>query len=347
MMRSFGSDNHSGVHPKVMEALIAANADHAPAYGDDPWTARATSLFKKEFGDDVEPLFVFGGTGANVVGVAALTRPYHAILCASVAHLWVHECGAPEGFTGCKLIPIEAPDGKLTADLIRERIHGAGDEHEAQPKVVSITQSNELGLVYSPEETKAIADFVHSRGMYLHTDGARIANAAVRLGLGLRECTRDLGVDVMSFGGTKNGMMYGEAVLFFHKDLAAEAKYLRKRATQLPSKMRFVSAQMEALLTDRLWHDNARNANRMAALLAQKAAPLSGVEIAYPVETNMVFARLAPDVLRRLSRRYVFYEMDPNARLFRWVTSFDTTEEDIEQFVELMAEGSQDAEHHH
>jgi len=340
-MRSFGSDNYSGVHPKVMQALNAANVDHAPAYGDDAWTERAEALFKKEFGDDIEVLPVFGGTGANVVGLSALVSLCHGILCTSVSHLWEHECGAPEAFTGCRLIPVESPNGKLTVDLIRARLGGVGDQHEVQPKVVSITQSNELGLVYTFEEIQEIARFARSRGLYLHMDGARIANAAVRLNRGLRECTRDLGVDVLSFGGTKNGLMFGEAVLFFRKEIAENARYLRKRAAQLPSKMRYVSAQMEALLTGGLWRENATRANRMALLLAGRIAHVSGVEIAYPVETNMVYVRLSPSVFEFLSEHASFYVEDQAARLVRWVTSFDTTEGDIEDFVKLAEKAGQ------
>ncbi len=340
-MRSFGSDNYSGVHPKVMQALVAANVDHAPAYGDDAWTMRAEALFKKEFGDEIEVLPVFGGTGANVVGLSALTSLYHGILCTSVSHLWMHECGAPEAITGCRLIPIDSPNGKLTVDLIQARLGGVGDQHEVQPKVVSITQSNELGLVYSFEEIQEIARFTRSHDLYLHMDGARIANATVRLGRGLRECTRDLGVDVLSFGGTKNGLMFGEAVLFFRKEITDGVRYLRKRAAQLPSKMRYVSTQMEALLTDGLWHENASRANRMAAFLAGKIAHVPGVELAYPVESNMVYARLSAALLQYLNRHTSFYVADQATRLVRWVTSFDTTEKDVEDFVKLAEKAGQ------
>jgi threonine aldolase len=332
-MRSFGSDNHSGVHPKVMDALVRANADHAVAYGADPWTARATALFQREFGAGTEVFFVFGGTGANVVSLAPFLRPYEAVICPAFAHLWVHECGAPEGVTGCKLIPVAAPDGKLTVDLIRPHLAAAGDPHETQPRVVSVSQSTERGLLYTPAELRAIADFVHAHGLWLHVDGARLANAAASLGLGLRECSRDAGVDALSFGGTKNGLMFGEAVVFFGPAPAREAPFLRKRAMQLASKQRFIAAQMEALLTDELWRANAAHANRMAARLAARLGALPGVELAFPVQTNMVFTRLAPSTLAALRQRQPCSVVDETGTVARWVASFDTTEEDLAALV--------------
>lgn len=334
-MRSFGSDNFSGVHPDVMDALERANIDHAPAYGNDPWTQRAKEKFQDEFGQDLEVVFVFGGTGANVVALSSITKPYHAVICSTTSHLWEHECGAPEAFTGCRLIPVESTDGKLNPELIAAKISGVGDEHMVQARVVSITQATELGLVYTPEEIQAIADFSHANNLLLHVDGARLGNAAVYLEMDLKECSRDLGIDVISFGGTKNGLMFGEALLFFNPELAEDILYLRKRATQLPSKMRYVSAQMEALLTDRLWHKNAKAANDMAALLGEKLKAQPGVELIHPVQANMVMATIESSLLDYLQQHAVFYVMDEDKHLARFVTSFDTKAEDINEFMSL------------
>ena len=332
-MRSFGSDNHSGVHPRIVDALLQANIDHAVAYGGDPWTRRAIRLFRKEFGPDIAVFFVFGGTGANGVGIAPFLRTHEAVICSSVAHLWVHESTAPEALTGCRLIPIDSSDGKLTVDLIRRRLGGVGDEHEPQPRVISISQSNELGLVYTPAEVRAITRFAHANGLYVHVDGARLANASASLRTGLRACTRDAGIDSLSFGGTKNGMMFGEAVVFFRPEAARLAPFMRKRAMQLPSKMRFVSAQFEAILKDRLWADNASRANRMARLLARRVRHVNGVTILHPIQTNMVFARLSRPLMAALLKRASFYVQNDHEGIVRWVASFDTTEQDVDAFA--------------
>jgi len=332
-MRGFGSDNSSGVHPDVLRAIGAANVDHAAGYGDDPWTERAVALFRREFGRDVEVLFVLTGTGANVVSLGSLCRSYEATICTAVSHLHIDECGAPEHTAGCKLLVVDAPDGKLTPEHVRAYLHYAGDEHHAQPRVVSLTQSNELGLVYTPDELQAIADVAHENGLYVHMDGARLANAAVSLGVSLAETTIEAGIDVLSFGGTKNGLMCGEAVVFFSPELADTARYVRKQSTQLASKMRFIAAQFEALLTDGLWERNARYANAMAALLAQRAAAVPGVRVVRPVEANEVFAVLPPAAIEVLLERVFFYVWDRDANEVRWVTSFDTTEDDIDRFI--------------
>lgn len=233
----FASDNNAGVHPDIMRALAAANAGHVPAYGDDPYTESATRQFRAHFGADANVFFVFGGTGANVLGLQALTAPYHAIVCAATAHIYVDECGAPERFTGCKLLAVETPDGKITPAHVAPLLHELGDQHRAQPRVVSISQATEKGTVYTPEEIRALATFAHERGLYLHMDGARLANAAAHLDVPLRALTTDVGVDVLSFGGTKNGLMYGEAVVFFAEQLAHNFNYLRKQGLHLASKM--------------------------------------------------------------------------------------------------------------
>ena len=268
--RSFASDNNASVHPAIIQAISAVNQGHTVGYGDDPYTQSAMRKFREHFGRGVEVFMVFNGTAANVLSFAALTNPYHAVICAEGAHVYVDECGAPEKLTGCKLIPIPTENGKLTVEEVSKVYHGVGDQHHVQPRVISITQSTEVGTVYQPDEVKALAKFAHDRGMFLHVDGARIANAAASLKLNLREATRDLGVDVLSFGGTKNGAMGAEAVVFFDQTLARDFLFRRKQGMQLASKMRYISAQLDELLTDDLWLKNARHSNRMAKLLERE-----------------------------------------------------------------------------
>jgi threonine aldolase len=332
--RSFASDNNANVHPDVLEAIARANRGHVVGYGGDPYTASAIKKFREHFGKDVEVFFVFNGTAANVLSLQALTRPYHAVLCPELSHIYTDECGAPEKFTGCKLIPLPAPDGKLTVVTAAHAYHGVGDQHHVQPRVVSITQATEMGTVYKPAEVEALARFAHDLNMFLHMDGARISNAAAAQGLTLREATRDLGVDVLSFGGTKNGLMGAEAVVFFKPALAADFLYLRKQGMQLASKMRFMAAQMEALLTDDLWKRNAEHANRMAKLLEQKVRKIRGVKIVYPVEANGVFAQIPQKAIAKIQERYFFYVWSEEDSVVRWMCSFDTTEEDVKQFAE-------------
>lgn len=334
--RSFASDNNAGVHPEVLQAIAVANVGHVVGYGDDPYTDSAVRQFKRYFGDDIEVLFVFNGTAANCLGLKALTNSYHAVICAEAAHIYVDECGAPEKFTGCKLIPIRAQDGKLSVDAVRAAYHGIGVEHHVQPRVVSITQCSEVGTVYKEDEVRHLARFVHERGMFLHMDGARVANAAASLGLGLREATRDLGVDVLSFGGTKNGGMGAEAVVFFDPTLAADFKFYRKQGMQLASKMRYLSAQLEALLKDDLWLRNARHANRMAQVLKRELSKIPQVKLAYKVEANGVFVKLPRRAIAKLRKRYFFYMWDEGQSMVRWMCSWDTTEADVKQFVEFV-----------
>jgi threonine aldolase len=277
-VRSFASDNNASVHPKVLQALAAVNQGHVVGYGDDPYTEAAVRKFKQHFGADIEAFIVFNGTAANCLSLKAMTESYHAVICADSAHIHTDECGAPEKFTGCKLIDIPTPDGKLTVEAASRAYHGIGDQHHVQPRVISITQASEMGTVYTPREVRDLARFAHRHDMFLHMDGARIANAAVSLGLTLREATRDLGVDVLSFGGTKNGAMGAEAVVFFDKKLSRDFLFRRKQGMQLASKSRYISAQLDALLSNNLWRKNAENANRMAEFLAKELRKIPHVK---------------------------------------------------------------------
>ena len=334
--RTFASDNNAGVHPQVIKAIKAANDGHVLAYGNDHITARAVSLFQKHFGRDIAVFFVFGGTGANVLGLKAITKSHHAIFCAETSHVNVDECGAPEKFTGCKLIVLPTSDGKLRVDQIKPFLHAVGYEHHVQPRVISVSQVTEMGTVYTRKELKTLSSFAHDNNMLLHVDGARLANAAVSLNATLKEITADAGVDVLSFGGTKNGMMYGEAVIFFDKKLATDFKYIRKQGMHLPSKMRYISAQFEALLSSNLWKRSAEHSNRMAQILAVQLAKIPKIKITQPVESNGVFAVVPPKYIPRLQKEYFFYVWDEEISEVRLMASFDTTEHDIQDFVKLV-----------
>jgi threonine aldolase len=334
--RSFASDNNAGVHPEIIEALRAANEGHVVAYGDDPFTERATKIFQKHFGRDIAVFFVFGGTGANVLGLKAITNSYEAVVCAETAHINVDECGAPEKFTGCKLLSVRTPDGKLRVDQIKPFLHGVGFEHHVQPRVISVSQATEMGTVYTKNELKTLARFAHDHNMLLHVDGARIANAAVSLNANLKEITADAGVDVLSFGGAKNGMMYGEAVVFFDQKLASGFKYIRKQGMHLPSKMRFISAQFETLLGGDLWRGSAAHANRMARVLATELEKIPQIKITQPVEANGVFAEIPAKYVPALQKKYFFYVWNEETSECRFMASFDTTEDDIRDFVALV-----------
>lgn len=336
--RSFASDNNAGIHPEVLKAISTANHGHAVGYGDDPFTNSALQKFKQHFGEDAEVFIVFNGTAANCLSLRALTESFHAVICTAVAHIYTDECGAPEKFTGCKLIPIAAPDGKLTIGSVRHAYHGIGDQHHVQPRVISITQATETGTVYKPDEIKALARFAHEHEMFLHMDGARIANAAAGQGQSLRQATRDLGIDVLSFGGTKNGLMGAEAVVFFDKKLARNFQYLRKQGMQLASKMRFISAQFDALLTNNLWLQNAQHANRMARLLQKEVSKIPQVKIVYKVEANGVFAKIPRHAIAKLQKRYFFYVWNDEESVVRWMCSFDTNAEDVQQFAKFVAQ---------
>jgi len=335
--RTFASDNNAGVHPEILKAISGVNHGHVVGYGDDPYTTSVLKKFKQHFGRDAEVWFVFNGTAANVLGVAAFCEPHHAVICAGSAHLYVDECGAPEKFAGCKLIPVPTVEGKLTVDAVRSACHGIGDQHHVQPRVISITQATEVGTVYKPAEIRALAAFAHWHEMFLHVDGARLANAAASLGLNLKQATGDLGIDVLSFGGTKNGALGAEAVIFFNPILGAEFRYLRKQGMQLASKMRFVAAQFDALLTNDLWLKNARHANRMAKLLERQVRDIPGVRVLYPTEANGVFACIPRRAIAELQKRCFFFVWDEESSAVRWMCSFDTTEDDVRQFARLIA----------
>jgi threonine aldolase len=334
--RSFASDNNAGVHPEVLRAFSEINEGHVIGYGDDPYTESAVREFKRHFGKDIEVFFVFNGTAANCLSLKALTNSYEAVICAAAAHIYVDECGAPEKFTGCKLLPIATEEGKLTEESVRSACHGIGDQHHVQPRAISITQSTEVGTVYKPDEVLQLSRFAHKRNMFLHLDGARIANAAAALNLSLRKATRDLGVDVLSFGATKNGGMGAEAVIFFNHELAANFKFYRKQGMQLASKMRYLSAQFQALFKNDLWLQNARRANHMAQLLAREVRKVPKVKVVYPVEANGVFAQIPRTAIPKLQKRYFYYVWDEEQSVVRWMCSWDTTEDDVKQFAEFL-----------
>nr|WP_197273504.1 low specificity L-threonine aldolase [Arthrobacter sp. ZBG10] len=332
-IRGFASDNYSGVHPEVLAALAAANEGHQVSYGEDDYTARLQDLLAEHFGAGIESFPVFNGTGANVLALQSLLPRWGAVVCASTAHINMDENGAPERIGGIKLLHVPTPDGKLTPELIDREAWGWGDEHRAQPLAVSITQTTELGTCYTPEEVAAIAEHAHAKGMKLHMDGARLANAAAHLQVPLRAFTRDAGVDILSFGGTKNGLLFGEVVVALNPEAASGLVYLRKMNMQLASKMRFMSAQFIALLEDGLWLRSASHANAMATRLRAAVDGIDGVLPTQKTESNGVFAVLPEGVADRLRASFRFYDWNEAAREVRWMCSFDTTEEDIDAFA--------------
>jgi threonine aldolase len=335
---TFGSDNNSGVHPRALEAIAAANRGPAIAYGLDEHSGAAVAKFREHFGKNADVYMVFNGTGANVVSISTLARPFQAVICSEHAHINADECGAPESACGCKLLAVHAPDGKLTPELIARHLRGRLDQHRVQPALVSITQASELGTVYSCEEVKALAAFCHGQGLYLHMDGARLCNAAAALGKGLGEISGDLGVDILSFGGTKNGLLLGEAVVCFHPELSRDTIFIRKQKMQLASKMRFIAAQLTALLSDDLWLENASHANRMAKLLAEKVEKIPSVKIVQPVQANAVFASLPRQAIDKLLKKYFFYTWDEDKNEVRWMCSWNTTEQQISDFAAAIRE---------
>ncbi|MBK7132667.1 MAG: low specificity L-threonine aldolase [Bacteroidales bacterium] len=336
MRRGFASDNNAGVHPDILKEIVAANIDHAIGYGSDLWTEKALNLFKEHLGDSTETFFVFTGTAANVLGLTSVTRSWNSIIAASSAHLEQDECGAPEKFTGGKVLTVDTVDGKITTDLIEIHMHGIDFEHHSQPRVISITQTTEMGTVYSVSEIRKIADYAHSRGMLLHMDGARLANAAVCLKLPFKDFTTGAGVDVLSFGGTKNGMMFGEAICFLKPGLSNDFKYIRKQGMQLASKMRFISAQYIGYFKNDLWRRCAEHSNAMAGMLADKLQGISEVKITQRVQSNGVFVIMPSDVAERVRKHYFFYPWNEKTSEYRLMTSWDTTEDDINDFIGLL-----------
>jgi threonine aldolase len=329
--KSFGSDNHAGAHDAVLRMISEANAGHLPAYGGDPWTARATEQLRGLFGAHGGVYFVFNGTAANILGLSLLLRPFEAVICAESSHLNVDECGAPERVLGSKLLQVPAPDGKLTPGLVASRLAGRGDEHRAQPRAVAIAQVTELGTCYTLRELHDLAEFCRASDLRLYLDGARLANAAAHLGCQLADIARH--VDVLSFGGTKNGALGAEAVIVMKEALGTDTPFQRKQQMQLASKMRYLAAQFSALLDDSLWLRSASHANAMATRLAEGVSGLPGVELRQPVDSNAVFVALAAALISALQRDWGFDVWDPAENLVRWMTAFDTTEEDVDAFV--------------
>lgn len=332
-MKSFGSDNNSGVHPLVMEAILKVNKEHAIGYGDDKYTREADGYFKKIFGEDIIPYYVFSGTGANIVALQTVTKSFNSILTADTGHINVDECGAPIKFTNCSIKEINTNDGKLTPNLISAKLSGIGDQHHSQPKVIYISQVTELGTVYTPEELRAICNFAHENNMYVHMDGARLVNACVNLNVGLRELSRDCGVDILSLGGTKNGMLMGEAIIAFRPELNENLKYFRKQAAQLYSKMRFLSSQYIAYFEGDLWKQNAAQANNMASLLAKKIVSVPDINITQKVQSNAIFLTMPKKIIVEMLKHYFFYIWNEINNEVRLVCSWDTTEVDIDDFI--------------
>ena len=333
MKKGFASDNNAGISQQMIEAIRQVNQDHVAGYGDDQYTQQAKALFQKEFGDDIDLYFVFNGTGANTLALTSITQPYNSILCADSGHIQVDECGAIEKSSGCKLIPVPSRDGKLFPEDIKKYLHGFGEQHHSQPGAISISQVTEVGTLYSIDEIKAISSLAHEYGLLVHMDGARLANAAVALNAPFRAFTRDAGIDVLSFGGTKNGMIMGEAVVFFRSAIAKNPVFVRKQAAQLFSKMRFISAQFLAYFENDLWKHNAETANDMAQKLAEKIKEFPQITISKPTQANGIFATVEPQLLSKMQKELFFYIWDEDRNEARWMTSFDTTEEDIDYFI--------------
>jgi threonine aldolase len=336
-VKGFASDNYAGAHPEVLAAVAEASAGHAVAYGADPWSARAEALLREHFGEHAGAYLVFNGSAANVLSLRALCRPWQSAICAAGAHVNVDEGGAPESIAGVKLQAVPTLDGKLTPELVASQLGRVGDEHAVQPRVVSVSQSTELGTRYSSYELSALARFCHERGLALHVDGARLANAAAALDLSLREITTDVGVDVVSFGGTKNGLLLGEAVVFLRPGLDEGFAHLRKQTLQLASKSRFLAAQFVALLDGDLWRRSAAHANAMAARLAAALVDVPGVRLTQPVQANAVFAVIPRSATAELRRDWRFYVWNEATGEVRWMCSWDTTADEVDAFAAAIA----------
>lgn len=337
MLRTFASDNNAPVASEILQAIVDANDGDAVSYGDDRYTERALALLRGIFGERSDAYFVFNGTGANVVALSCLLKPYEAVIAAASAHLQTDECGAFERFSGCKVLPVVTSDGKLTLENLQPFTLASREEHHVQPRVISISQSTEYGTLYGAHELAELCSFAHENGWLVHMDGARIANAAAALGMGLRQCTKDLGVDVLSFGGTKNGLLLGEAIVFFDRALHADmARFARKQGMQLASKMRYIAAQFTALLENDRWRSYASHANAMARLLAERVTTIPGVRITRPVECNAIFATLDRQAIPRIQEHYFFYCFDESLPEVRWMTHHATTARDVEGFAQAI-----------
>jgi threonine aldolase len=335
-IRGFASDNNAGIHPDILKEIVEANRGHAVGYGSDKWTIEALKIFREQLGESTETFFVFTGTAANVLGITGIIRSWNSVITASTAHLEQDECGAPEKLTGAKVLTVDTADGKITTGLIVKHMHGFDFEHHSQPKVISITQATEMGTVYTVPEIRKIADYAHSKGMLLHMDGARLANAAVSLDLPFKAFTTDAGVDVLSFGGTKNGMMFGEAICFLQPGLSSDFKYIRKQGMQLASKMRFISAQYTGYFKHDLWKKCASHSNAMAKIFAEKLLTVNGIKITQPVQSNGIFVIIPHDVAERIRTHFFFYPWNETTSEYRLMTSWDTDEEEIEDFISLL-----------
>jgi threonine aldolase len=331
--KTFASDNYAGVHPEVMDALVKANLGHEGSYGNDSHTKAAIENFRKHFRDQTEVFFAYNGTGANVLGLSILTQSFNSIICSDLAHINVDESTAPEKFLGCKLLTIPTRDGKIYPDEIENRIIRVGDQHHPQARVISISQSTEYATVYTVDEIKAISAIAKKYNLFLHMDGSRISNAAVSLGKDFQSFTVDAGVDVLSFGGTKNGLMFGEAVLVFNPALAASFPYVRKQAMQLHSKMRFISAQFNALISSNLWSKNAHHANQLAKRLEKGLRQFSAIQITQQVDANGIFAIMPPAIIPKLQEHGFFYVWNDKTNEVRLMCSWDTTENDVDSFL--------------
>lgn len=332
-MRSFLSDNNSGVHPKIFKAMEKCNVDHQLPYGQDVYTEKAIERFKEVFGKKVDVYITATGTATNVVGLSGLIRPFEGVICTDTAHINVDECGAFERFSGSKLLYVPNRDGKLYIEDIEKFLHSQGDEHQVQAKVISISQSTEMGTVYTLNEIRELAEFAHENNLYIHVDGARIANAAVSLDVSFREMITDTGVDLLSFGGTKNGMMIGEAIVSFNSEISKNLKFIRKQGMQLISKMRFISSQFIAYFENDLWKENAENANKMANYLEERFKEISNINLCKTVDANMLFINMPKEWIEPLQESYSVYEENGEIRL---VTSFDTTKKDVDKFIETI-----------
>ena len=336
-MRSFGSDNNSGVHPRIMDAIVESNSNHAIGYGDDDWTRKAEMAMQSLLqSKSIKPYFIFNGTGANVIALQACVSSFHSIICATTAHIAVDECGAPTKLTGCALKEIETKDGKLTPELVLPYLHGFGVEHHSQPKVIAISQTTEMGTVYTPQEIKQLAELAHRNNMYLFVDGTRLSNACDTLDVSLKELTIDCGVDIFTLGGTKNGLMMGEALIALRPELENNLMFYRKQTCQLYSKMRYLSAQFIPYINENIWLENAHKSNSSAQQLASAMTKIKGIEITQKVESNAIFFILPKKITDKLREHYFFYDWDESRNEMRIVCSWDTTEKDINDFISYL-----------